>query len=113
MWEKNIKLVNKAYFVSGYWLLRIWSGCRAMNSVPQIYSGDLAQTVTVSWISPSEPSTIYICIRLRFGLVNVINDYQRLEIYVISVGNFYPLMLINWICHTKSESDSFLYTRNI
>ena len=29
------------------------------------------------------------------------------------VGKFEPLMLINWICHTKSESDLFLYTKNL
>ena len=29
------------------------------------------------------------------------------------VGNFRPLMLVNRIHHTKSESDLFLYVRNL
>ena len=32
---------------------------------------------------------------------------------VVCVGNFLPLMLFNWICHNKSESELFLYTRNL
>ena len=33
------------------------------------------------------------------------------KICVVCVGNFEPLMLINWICQTKSEMDLFLYIR--
>ena len=50
---------------------------------------------------------------LRFGLANAINYYKRLKFRVVFEGNFQPLMLINWIFHTKSESDLLLYTRNL
>ena len=36
-----------------------------------------------------------------------------LQICVVCVRNFEPFMLINLICHTKSESDLFLSTRNL
>ena len=45
--------------------------------------------------------TIYFW--LRIGLANAIYDYYRLKNRVACVGNFKSLMLINWICHIKSE----------
>ena len=65
----------------------------------------------------SEKSEIYkmlfsiINFLLRYGLANAINDYQKLKFRVVYEGIF-TSMLINLICHTKSESDLFLYTRN-
>ena len=35
-----------------------------------------------------------ICFWLSFGLANAINDYKRLRIRVVCVGNYEPLMLI-------------------
>ena len=32
---------------------------------------------------------------------------------VKNVGNSKPLMLINWIHHNKSESDLFLFSKNL
>ena len=51
---------------------------------------------------------------LRFGLANAIIDNLRLKIRDVVQGifNLY-LMLISWICQTKSESDLFLYIRNL
>ena len=35
------------------------------------------------------------------------------QIRVVYIGNFEPLMLVDWIRYTKSELDLFLYTRNL
>ena len=40
-----------------------------------------------------ELCTIYFL--LRFGLVNAINDYLRLKIRIVCVGNYQPSMFIN------------------
>ena len=50
---------------------------------------------------------------LWFGFANVINIYLRLKILVVCGRNSKPLMRINLICHNNSESDLFLYTRNL
>ena len=51
--------------------------------------------------------------RLRFGLVNTINTYLRLNICVLCVGDFKPQMCIILIPHTKSGSDLFLEVINL
>ena len=50
--------------------------------------------------------TIYIFDSDLVWLIQII-WLLRLKIRVVCVGNFKPLILINYICHTKSESNLF------
>ena len=65
--------------------------------------------ITLSKINLSITMIWYIFLtQIWFGECN--QWLLKVKSCVMYVGNFYPLMLIYWICQTKSESDLFLYT---
>ena len=85
-------------------------------------------SLSLSLISPSLSISLLlpISLSLSFSLslfslsfslaypmdVFVLNIIKYIILTQIWFGECNYLMIINWICHTKSESDLFLYTRN-
>ena len=51
-----------------------------------------------------------ICFRLRFGLVNSINDYIRLKL-VYCTRCLQPLIYIDLSCHSRTEFFRFIFVK--